>query len=96
MSIAFILCVDLALKRGHKNIRDQVLALDVDGAWKITINGKSEACDNIPPYGVLVEFNGWPAGILDPGGGVIAAGEAANEDTLIAALKVAGAEVPGE
>ena len=32
-------------------------------------------------------FNGWPAGIIDPMGGIIAAGAAANEDTFIAAIE---------
>src|SRR5262245_46723537 len=34
-----------------------------------------------------VMYNGWPAGILNPFGGVIAAGSVANEETFIAALE---------
>lgn len=41
----------------------------------------------VPPFSVYVQFNGWPAGILDAGGGVLAAGEAANEKNFIDALK---------
>ena len=38
--------------------------------------------------GKYVEYNGFPAGLLTPmGDGCIAAGEAANEDTFIAALR---------
>ena len=65
---------------------------DVDGHWWIAINGHTETVSSsrgqdVPPFSVVIEFNGWPAGIIGPDGGVIAAGGAANEDTFIAALK---------
>lgn len=94
MSELFILLVDLALKRGHSNIKDQLLTLTVDEQWSYTINGYGIERDKIPPYHASIVFNGWPAGIVGAHTGVIAAGEAANEDALIAALRAAGAEVP--
>lgn len=33
----------------------------------------------VPPFGIYLEFNGWPAGVVTPGGGCIAAGGVANE-----------------
>lgn len=94
MSELFILLVDLAIKRGHKNIKGQLLTLRVDDQWSYTINGSDKEWDRIPPYHASVVFNGWPAGIVGANSGIIAAGEAANEDALIEALKAAGAEVP--
>ena len=41
----------------------------------------------VPPFHCYVEFNGWPAGLINPRGGVIAAGAAANEDSFIAAIE---------
>lgn len=35
----------------------------------------------------VVWFNGWLAGVMDPYSGIIAAGEAANEGTFIAAIR---------
>ena len=95
VSEAFVLIVDLALKQGRRNIKDQVVDVAVDDTWKVRVNGCSVERENIPPFHAYVEFNGWPAGFIGTdGGGVIAAGEAANEDALIAALRAAGAECP--
>lgn len=60
--------------------------------WSIIFNGtaetrKPEGGPELPPFSVYVEFNGWPAGIIDPAGGILAASEAANEDTFIAAIE---------
>lgn len=63
----------------------------IDESWRVAINGHREAHDvegvSLPPFHIYLEYNGWPAGILHPlTGGLMAAGEAANEGTLIAAL----------
>ena len=72
----------------------------VDEGWFIALNGhkdpmltsggagKGDVVHPIPvePYTVYVEWNGWPAGILTPFGGTLAAGEAANPETFVAAL----------
>lgn len=63
------------------------------GEWEIALNGtgeqkaKSEAHPALPPFNAYVQFNGWPAGIIGPDGGPLAAGSAANEDTFIAAIE---------
>jgi hypothetical protein len=62
------------------------------GEWWIAINGhrdevKCSKGPRVPPFNCYCEFNGWPAGIFDPHGGVIAAGAAANEETFAAAIE---------
>ena len=68
----------------------------VDEQWRFALNGHNTPHDTddgvrVPPFSAFVEFNGWPAGIIDPAGGVLAAGDAANESTFIAALQAARA-----
>jgi hypothetical protein len=64
----------------------------IDEHWWIAVNGHREEKQNshggmVPPFNCMVEFNGWPAGLFDPYNGIIAAGEAANEETFAAALE---------
>ena len=62
----------------------------IDDQWKIALNGHSEDTrhdgHNVPAYTAYVEYNGWPAGFVAPNGGILAAGDAANEATFIAAI----------
>lgn len=81
MNLAFMGCVALAVKDGSKPLAElpgQTYHRTV-GVWEIAL------CDS--PIQAKLKFNGWPAGIIDPRGGIIAAGEAANEDTFIAAIE---------
>jgi hypothetical protein len=89
----FILLAKLAEKDGaaplnkHQDCWERQI-----GEWCIAINGhrdkrKCSHGPSVPPFNCYCEFNGWPAGIFDPIGGVIAAGEAANEDTFAAAIE---------
>ena len=87
---------DFALARGAASIKDLpgCWESDVDGHWWLAVNGHAETfkCSrgiDVPPYTIYVEFNGWPAGMIDAGGGEIAAGALANEDTLTKALRAA-------
>jgi hypothetical protein len=63
---------------------------NAEKGWGVTLNPTAEEVDALPPFSVKVSWNGWPAGIIQPGGGIIAAGEAANEDSLIEWLKTVG------
>jgi hypothetical protein len=45
----------------------------------------------LPAMTCMVTYNGWPAGMLGPFGGIIAAGDAANERSFIDALRAAAA-----
>ena len=95
MSEVFFLLVDLALKRGHHDIKGQVIELDFGEIWKVTINGKREQHGKLPPLHAFVECNGWPVTIIGPTGGAPIIG--VSEAELIAALKAAaGASLPPE
>jgi hypothetical protein len=66
----------------------------VDQRWWICLNGHKESKRNsdgfdVPSFECVVKYNGWPAGMFGPGGGIIAAGEGANESTFIEALVAA-------
>jgi hypothetical protein len=95
---AFLEIAHLAERLGIANIRALPGCWEhqIDKRWWIAVNANENAtvCSRgptVPPYSAYVEFNGWPAGIINPRGGVIAAGAAANEDAFIAALKAANA-----
>jgi len=60
--------------------------------WEISVNGHGEEKECVhgavvPPFTIYVRYNGWPAGLIDSHGGSIAAGEGANIDTFLDALK---------
>jgi hypothetical protein len=64
----------------------------IDEHWWIAGNGHNYPVEcskgvEVQSFHVYVEFNGWPAGVINPFDGVLAAGELANEETFIAALK---------
>ena len=62
----------------------------VDKQWEFAVAGKEKVKLNdteLEPYHFAIWFNGWPAGIGNPYGGEIAAGELANETTFLEALK---------
>lgn len=81
--------------------------LIVDDQWTIAVNGHKTpqvyhsrngmsaggSGFTVNPVDAYVEYNGWAAGTFNPFGGILAAGEGANEDTLIAALEKKLAEV---
>ncbi|MCI0366684.1 MAG: hypothetical protein L0219_22705 [Phycisphaerales bacterium] len=66
----------------------------IDDQWWIAVNCHSEQKttshgQTVPPIHCVIEYNGWPAGLINPYEGIIAAGSGANEDSFIAALKAA-------
>lgn len=79
---------DLCLARGIRSIKDRpgLTIVEIDKHWTVKINPHRGDIENIPFGHMYVEFNGWPAGLISPYEGTIAAGEAANEDTLIDAI----------
>jgi hypothetical protein len=97
---AFVVLADFALSHGCPplNTLPGCWTRQVDEQWWIAVNGNKEARPAespqhagqpimVKPYECYVEYNGWPAGLFSPGGGTIAAGAGANEDTFIAALR---------
>ncbi len=68
-------------------IKGKVWEHKIDDHWFIKINGHSKEMQGIPAFHMTIEYNGFPAGIVSPFEGTIAAGEAANEDTFIEAVQ---------
>ncbi len=96
VSEAFAAIIHFGLAMGMKDMgkRPGLWEQAVDEHWLIVLNPHKEVLKSSQgiqvPFGrCYIEFNGWPAGMIDPYGGVIAAGELANEAEFIAALKVA-------
>lgn len=92
ISLAADAVARLAMKRGV-NANGRTLALAVDEHWTVFVNGSDapvthHGCE-VPRFHMYVEFNGFPAGLFSPYGGIIAGGSAANEDTFIAAIEAA-------
>jgi len=90
---AFLKICELGHALGMRNIKDLPGCWEhqVDDHWWIATNAHRESirCSKdieVPSCSTYIEFNGWPAGIITPAGGQIAAGEAANEDAFLAAL----------
>lgn len=93
----FALACELGAAHGWENItmQDGCQELDVDGHWWFAINPHphptrcSRGYKMIPAGTIYFQFNGWPAGIVTSAGGLVACGQAANEETLIDALETA-------
>jgi hypothetical protein len=65
----------------------------VDEHWWFAINAHPESNDcskskGVPPMTIYLEFNGWPAGFVNSGGGRMV-GDQKREDSLIIALEAA-------
>jgi hypothetical protein len=93
ISEVFIAIMAYAEKQGVRRINE------LDGCWEfspaegwfLAVNGHDvpKRCSknaDVPPFHAYVEWHGWPAGIVGPKSGILAAGTEANEDNLIAAL----------
>lgn len=101
VSVAFDKLAQLAIKLGAHPLTKHPngWAHKIDEHWFVHIAGSKDVKSaggqntappvNVPAYHAYVEFNGWPAGFINPYGGVIAAGAAANEDSFIAAIDAA-------
>lgn len=83
----FGLIMEIGEKAGALPVKDKVWTLKVNEYWSFKVNGYPEPREGIPGFHAMIEFNGFPAGLIGLNGGIIAAGEAANEDTFIEALK---------
>lgn len=90
----FLLIARLAEKDGAAPITtfEGCWERQIGAQWWVAINAHARPvkCSHgaeVPPFNCYVEFNGWPAGLFDPYGGIIAAGEAANEESFAAAVE---------
>lgn len=95
ISSVFSKACDLAIGLGHSEINKLpgCLEITVDEHWWFAINAHQEKVEsskgNVPAGSIYFEFNGWPAGMVDAGGGTLCAGALANEEELIKALDAA-------
>lgn len=60
--------------------------------WFLALNGHREAVEcsqgaSVDPFHAYVQCNGWPAGVMNPFDGIMAAGAAVNEDVFVEALQ---------
>jgi hypothetical protein len=62
---------------------------DPERGWYVKLNATRKDAPDLPAYELLVLWGGFPAGLIGPYGGVIAAGSAANEETFCEWLKTA-------
>ena len=78
------------------NKRTTCWTVALDDRWWLAVNGRNYrlhaasptgTSHPVPPFSVYVEFNGWPAGLIDPYRASIAAGSLANIGTLVEAVK---------
>lgn len=92
---AFTALAELALALGASPLNKHPACWEcqIDHRWRIAINGHREpklcsfsnvALNTLQCY---IEFNGRLVGSMSPIGGVIATGDAANEDTFITAVR---------
>jgi hypothetical protein len=92
---AFAVLADLCIALGEAPLSKHVACWEhkIDERWAVAVNGHNEpkhcsfSAVPVDPFNCYVQFNGWPAGILNPYGGIIAAGELANEATFIEAMR---------
>ena len=100
-SVAFIRIAELASALGVRQIKNTPGCWEhqIDETWRVAVNPHREQQEipardghmgaSIPHAHAAVWYYGWLAGLLSPAGGPIAAGDGANEETLIAALEAA-------
>lgn len=60
---------------------------DANIGWHVVLNPTESQVGDTPAFSATVGWNGWPAGVIVPDGGVLAAGALANERTLLAWLE---------
>ncbi len=104
ISKAFDLISEIIIAEGNYPLRDKTWERRIDESWEVAVNGTFDDVEfksedgmkvNCPPFHAAIFFNGFLAGLLNPFEGTIVVGEAANEDTLIEALKEKLVEVIG-
>jgi hypothetical protein len=102
MSAVFVRACELGAAQGWKNIASLpgCAELQIDEQWWFALNPHQEEikCSKgakVPPCAIYFTFNEWPAGYCNAGGGLLAAGVAANEDALLEAIEAAIEKIGG-
>lgn len=91
----FLEIAEFAHRRGVTSINAMpgCWEVQIDAQWWMAVNGHSTPTatsrgdEPVPPFSAYIEYNGWPAGVVDPAGGVLAAGSGANAETFCRALQ---------
>lgn len=60
---------------------------DANVGWHVVLNPTEVQVGDVLAFSATVGWNGFPAGVIDPDGGVLAAGTLANQRTLLAWLE---------
>jgi len=88
---AFSIVMQLAEKLGVRKINEieGCWEVDVNESWSLSLNGHKESTKDssgceVPPFEMSITYNGLPAGIIGPTGGIIFSG---GEDDFINAVK---------
>lgn len=96
MTDVMLAVAELAMRLGAAPINKHAGCWEcqIDERWWVACNGHRSpvVCSKgvkVDPFEIYVEFNGWPAGLVNPRGGTFSAGAAANEDAFLAACKAA-------
>ena len=88
ISEAWFLASDLFGKIYGTPLPKKVLFIGSEGhEWGMKLNPVNDTLEGMEPFSVHILWEGWPAGILVPDGGIGAAGDAANEDSFIEWVK---------
>jgi hypothetical protein len=95
LPLAFGLTAELAIKRGAHAITklEGCYEMQIDDTWWCAMNGhdtptKCSHGPEVTPFGIYFERMGWPAGLVDASGGLLANG-LETEQELVDALKEA-------
>ncbi len=89
--------VEMCIRLGTPPLNevDGCWTYQINDSWWVAVNGHKEDCEvvtpqskspvKVPPFTAYLDYNGWPAGFIDPYSGTMAAGEKAHEQTFMAA-----------
>lgn len=79
----FILIAEACAAKYGAPLPKELLTLgDENHEWGVTLNPTDKQIMAFDPFEAHINWNGFPAGVLNPYCGLIAAGELANEETL--------------
>jgi len=100
---AFMAAADLAIASGAAPLNRHIGCWETSfgRGWSIALNGHNTTTRDsrgmdVPPFSLAVYWGDFPAGVLNPRGGWLAAGEGANEDAFIEAVRARLAEATND
>lgn len=92
ISVVMDLMAQLGIKDRITPMPETGWTRELDEHWTFHVSSATPTVFHgvtVPPFHAYLEYNGWPAGLINPFGGTVAAGREANEDALVAALRAA-------